>query len=46
MMYVYLVGDPSKENKMDFSGFMLHGRLHKIFRHKDQTNKPVRSALK
>jgi hypothetical protein len=22
VMYVYLAGDPSKENKMDFAGFM------------------------
>ena len=43
MMHVYLVGDPGKENKMDFSGFM--AGYTKYFGTKDQPNKPARSAL-
>jgi enamine deaminase RidA (YjgF/YER057c/UK114 family) len=43
MMHVYLVGDPGKENKMDFSGFM--ASYTKYFGTKDQPNKPARSAL-
>ena len=43
MMHVCLVGDPNKENKMDFSGFM--AGYTKYFGTKDQPNKPARSAL-
>jgi enamine deaminase RidA (YjgF/YER057c/UK114 family) len=43
MMHVYLVGDPAKDNKMDFSGFM--AGYTKYFGTKDQPNKPARSAL-
>jgi enamine deaminase RidA (YjgF/YER057c/UK114 family) len=43
MMHVYLVGDPSKENKMDFAGFMA-GYI-KFFGTKEQPNKPSRSAM-
>jgi enamine deaminase RidA (YjgF/YER057c/UK114 family) len=43
MMHVYLVGDPAKENKMDFSGFM--SAYTKYFGTKDQPNKPARSAF-
>jgi enamine deaminase RidA (YjgF/YER057c/UK114 family) len=43
MMHVYLVGDPSKENKMDFVGFM--AGYTKYFGTKEQPNKPARSAL-
>jgi enamine deaminase RidA (YjgF/YER057c/UK114 family) len=37
------VGDPSKDNKMDFAGFM--AGYTKYFGTKDQPNKPARSAL-
>ena len=43
MMHVYLVGDPAKDNKMDFSGFM--AAYTKYFGTKEQPNKPARSAL-
>jgi enamine deaminase RidA (YjgF/YER057c/UK114 family) len=43
MMHVYLVGDPSKDNKMDFAGFM--AGYTKYFGTKEQPNKPARSAL-
>jgi enamine deaminase RidA (YjgF/YER057c/UK114 family) len=43
MMHVYLVGDPAKENKMDFAGFM--SGYTKYFGTKDQPNKPSRSAF-
>jgi enamine deaminase RidA (YjgF/YER057c/UK114 family) len=43
MMHVYLVGDPTKDNKMDFAGFM--AGYTKYFGTKDQPNKPARSAL-
>jgi enamine deaminase RidA (YjgF/YER057c/UK114 family) len=43
IMNVYLVGDPSKENRMDFAGFM--AGCSKYFGAKDQPNKPARSAL-
>ena len=43
MMHVYLVGDPSKESKMDFTGFM--AGYTKFFGTKEQPNKPARSAL-
>jgi enamine deaminase RidA (YjgF/YER057c/UK114 family) len=43
MMHVYLVGDPAKENKMDFAGFM--SGYTKYFGTKDQPNKPARSAF-
>ena len=42
MMHVCLVGDPNKENKMDFSGLM--AGYTRYFRTKDQPNKPARSA--
>lgn len=43
MMHVYLVGDPSKENKMDFTGFM--AGYTKFFGTKEQPNKPARSTF-
>jgi enamine deaminase RidA (YjgF/YER057c/UK114 family) len=43
MMHVYLVGDPSKDNKMDFAGFM--AGYTKYFGTKEQPNKPARSAF-
>jgi enamine deaminase RidA (YjgF/YER057c/UK114 family) len=43
MMHVYLVGDPSKDNKMDFAGFM--AGYTKYFGIKEQPNKPARSAF-
>jgi enamine deaminase RidA (YjgF/YER057c/UK114 family) len=43
MMHVYLVGDPAKENKMDFTGFM--AGYTKYFGTKDQPNKPARSTF-
>lgn len=43
MMHVYLVGDASKNNKMDFAGFM--SGYTKYFGTKEQPNKPARSAL-
>jgi enamine deaminase RidA (YjgF/YER057c/UK114 family) len=43
MMHAYLVGDPSKESKMDFAGFM--AGYTKFFGTKEQPNKPARSAM-
>ena len=43
MMHAYLVGDPSKDNKMDFAGFM--AGYTKFFGTKEQPNKPARSAV-
>src|ERR1700736_71170 len=43
MMHVYLVGDPAKDNKMDFAGFM--AAYTKYFGTKEQPKKPARSAL-
>jgi enamine deaminase RidA (YjgF/YER057c/UK114 family) len=43
MMHAYLVGDPSKENKMDFAGFM--AGYTKFFGTKEQPNKPARSTF-
>ena len=43
MMHVYLVGDPAKDNKMDFAGFM--AAYTKYFGTKEQPNKPARSAF-
>lgn len=43
MMHAYLVGDPSKENKMDFTGFM--AGYTKFFGTKEQPNKPARSTF-
>ena len=42
-MHVYLVGDPSRDNQMDFAGFM--AGYAKYFGTKEQPNKPARSAL-
>jgi enamine deaminase RidA (YjgF/YER057c/UK114 family) len=43
MMHVFLVGDPSKEGKMDFAGFM--AGYSQFFGTKEQPNKPARSAM-
>jgi enamine deaminase RidA (YjgF/YER057c/UK114 family) len=43
MMHAYLVGDPTKDGKMDFAGFM--AGYTKFFGTKDQPNKPARSAF-
>lgn len=43
MMHVFLVGDPAKEGKMDFAGFM--AGYSQFFGTKDQPNKPARSAM-
>lgn len=43
MMHAYLVGDPAKEGKLDFAGFM--AGYTKYFGTKDQPNKPARSAF-
>lgn len=43
MMHVYLVGDPAKEGKMDFPGFM--AGYSQFFGTKTQPNKPARSAM-
>ena len=42
-MNVFLVGDPSKGNAMDFAGLM--AGYTKFFGTKDQPNKPARSAV-
>jgi enamine deaminase RidA (YjgF/YER057c/UK114 family) len=42
-MMVFLVGDPAKENKMDFAG-MMEGYTQ-FFGSKDQPNKPARSTV-
>ena len=43
MMHVYLAGDPAKDGKMDFAGFM--ESYTKFFGTKEQPNKPARSAM-
>jgi enamine deaminase RidA (YjgF/YER057c/UK114 family) len=43
MMHAYLVGDPSKGDKMDFSGFM--AGYTRFFGSKDQPNKPARTTV-
>ena len=43
MMHVFLVGDPSKDGKMDFAGFM--AGYSQFFGTKEQPNKPARSAM-
>jgi enamine deaminase RidA (YjgF/YER057c/UK114 family) len=43
MMHVYLVGDPAKDGKMDFAGFM--AGYSQFFGTKTQPNKPARSAM-
>jgi enamine deaminase RidA (YjgF/YER057c/UK114 family) len=42
-MTVFLVGDPAKDNKMDFAGFMTGYK--QFFATSDQPNKPSRSAV-
>ena len=42
-MTIFMVGDPSKDNKMDFAGMM--ASYTKFFATKDQPNKPARSAV-
>lgn len=42
-MQVFLVGDPTMDGKMDFSGFMK--AYTKYFGTKEQPNKPARSAF-
>lgn len=42
-MTVFLVGDPAKDNKMDFAGFMT--AYKQFFATPDQPNKPARSAF-
>jgi enamine deaminase RidA (YjgF/YER057c/UK114 family) len=43
MMHAYLAGDPAKDGKMDFAGFM--AGYTQFFGTKDQPNKPARSAM-
>ncbi|HXN24765.1 MAG TPA: RidA family protein [Candidatus Dormibacteraeota bacterium] len=43
MMHVYLVGDSTKDGKMDFAGFM--AGYSQFFGTKEQPNKPARSAM-
>jgi enamine deaminase RidA (YjgF/YER057c/UK114 family) len=43
LMHVYLAGDPAKEGKMDFAGFMAGYSL--FFGTRDQPNKPARTAM-
>jgi len=43
MMHVYLVGDPAKEGKLDFAGFM--AGYSQFFGTKTQPNRPARSAM-
>ncbi len=43
MMHVYLVGDPSKNGQMDFSGMM--AGYTQFFGTAEQPNKPARSAV-
>ena len=43
MMHAYLVGDPAKEGKMDFSGFM--AGYTRFFGTKEQPNKPARTTV-
>ena len=42
-MTVFMVGDPSKDNKVDFAGLM--AGYSKFFGTPEQPNKPARSAL-
>jgi enamine deaminase RidA (YjgF/YER057c/UK114 family) len=42
-MMIFLVGDPSKDNKLDFPGMM--ASYSKFFGTKEQPNKPARSAV-
>jgi enamine deaminase RidA (YjgF/YER057c/UK114 family) len=43
LMHAYLAGDPAKDGKMDFAGFM--AGYTQFFGTKDQPNKPARSAM-
>lgn len=43
MMHVFLVGDPAKDGKMDFAGFM--AGYSQFFGTKEQPNKPARGAM-
>lgn len=43
LMHVYLVGDPKKDGKMGFAGFM--AGYSQFFGTKEQPNKPARSAM-
>jgi enamine deaminase RidA (YjgF/YER057c/UK114 family) len=43
MMHIYLVGDPAKDGKLDFAGFM--AGYSQFFGTKGQPNKPARSAM-
>ena len=43
MMHVYLAGDPAKDNKNDFAGFM--AGYTQFFGTPAQPNKPARSAM-
>jgi len=43
MMHVFLAGDPAKDGKMDFAGFM--AGYSQFFGTKEQPNKPARSAI-
>jgi enamine deaminase RidA (YjgF/YER057c/UK114 family) len=43
MMHAYLVGDPGKDGKMDFAGFM--AGYTRFFAAKEQPNKPARNAM-
>ena len=42
-MTIFMVGDPAKDNKMDFTGMM--ASYVKFFGTKEQPNKPARSAV-
>jgi enamine deaminase RidA (YjgF/YER057c/UK114 family) len=42
-MTIFMVGDPAKDNKMDFAGMM--ASYTKFFGTKEQPNKPARSAI-
>ena len=43
LMHAYLAGDPKKDGKMDFVGFM--AGYSQFFGTKEQPNKPARSAM-
>ena len=43
MMHVFLAGDPTKDGKLDFAGFM--AGYSQFFGTKEQPNKPARSAM-
>ena len=43
MMHVYLAADASKDNKLDFAGFM--AAYTQFFGTAEQPNKPARSAM-